>query len=107
MKADLFGNFKGFLNILDLKIGDLGLARSKRLPVREMSKDIMTLWYRAPEVMLHNLKYDISLDLWTIGVIIYEMLSGEVMFQANSEIGMLNKIFNLKGTPIFKKREPF
>ena len=59
----------------------------------------MTLWYRAPEVILDNLEYTASIDLWSAGVIIFEMLTGQYMFQGNSEIDMLFKIFHLKGTP--------
>ena len=65
-----------------------------------MTKEIMTLWYRAPEVILDNLKYSPAIDLWSAGTIIYEMLTGENMFRGNSEIDMLFKIFHLKGTPI-------
>ena len=83
-----------------MKVGDLGLARQRRIPGKAMTKEIMTLWYRAPEVMLNNLKYDTSLDLWTAGTIIYEMLAGVPMFKADSEIGMLMAIFKVKGTPI-------
>ena len=59
----------------------------------------MTLWYRAPEVILDNLEYTAAIDLWSAGVIIFEMLTGQYMFQGNSEIDMLFKIFYLKGTP--------
>ena len=65
-----------------------------------MTKEIMTLWYRAPEVILDNLCYSPAIDLWSAGVIIYEMLTGEHMFRGNSEIDMIFKIFHLKGTPI-------
>ena len=63
----------------------------------------MTLWYRAPEVILDNLKYSEAVDLWSAGVIIFEMLTGKVMFEGNSEIDMIFKIFNLKGTPVPEK----
>ena len=53
----------------------------------------MTLWYRAPEIMLNNLQYDSNLDIWTAGTIIYEMLVGTPMFRESSEISMLLKIF--------------
>ena len=59
----------------------------------------MTLWYRAPEVILDNLEYTASIDLWSAGVIIFEMITGQYLFQGNSEIDMLFKIFYLKGTP--------
>lgn len=64
-----------------------------------MSKEIMTLWYRAPEVILNNLYYSSEIDLWSAGVIIFEMLTGKSMFEGTSEIDMLMKIFRLKGTP--------
>lgn len=62
----------------------------------------MTLYYRAPEVILNNLNYTNEIDLWSAGVIIYEMLTGDYLFKANSEIEMLFKIFHLKGTPVSK-----
>jgi cell division cycle 2-like protein len=65
-----------------------------------MTKEIMTLWYRAPEVLLDNLLYTKEIDLWSAGTIIYEMLTGTQMFRANSELDMIIQILNLKGTPI-------
>ena len=65
-----------------------------------MTKEVMTLWYRAPEVILDNLFYTQSIDLWSVGCIIFEMLTGEHLFKGNSEIDMLFKIFSFKGTPI-------
>ena len=64
-----------------------------------MTKEIMTMWYRAPEVFMDNLKYSTQIDLWSIGVMIFEMLTGSNMFQGKSEIDMIIKIFKLKGTP--------
>ena len=63
-----------------------------------MTKEIMTLWYRAPEVLLDNLAYSKHIDLWSVGVIIFEMLCGTQMFRANSEIDMIIKILNLLET---------
>ena len=83
-----------------MKIGDFGLAKSQEYPLIAHTKEVMTLWYRAPEVILNNLKYSEAIDLWSAGVIIFEMLTGKTMFQGNSEIDMIFKIFNLKGTPV-------
>ena len=88
------------LQNLTLKIGDFGLAKAQEFPLQKMTKEIMTLWYRAPEVILDNLSYSPAIDLWSVGVIIFQMLIGRVMFQGESDIDMLIKIFNLKGTPI-------
>ena len=67
--------------------------------MQPMSKEIMTLWYRAPEVLLSNLEYTKAIDLWSVGIIIFELLTGRNLFEATSEIDMLFKIFWLKGTP--------
>lgn len=68
------------LHNLTLKIGDFGLSKAQEFPLQQMTKEIMTLWYRAPEVILNNLSYSPVIDLWSAGVIIFQMLTGEVMF---------------------------
>ena len=64
-----------------------------------MTKEVSTLWYRAPEVLLDNLKYSHAVDMWSIGTIIHEMLYGEKMFRGLSEIEQILTIFKKKGTP--------
>jgi serine/threonine protein kinase len=76
------------------------LAKAQEYPLVVHTKEVMTLWYRAPEIILDNLKYSQAVDLWSAWVIIFEMLTGNVMFQGNSEIDMIFKILNLKGTPV-------
>jgi serine/threonine protein kinase len=51
-----------------------------------MTKEVSTLWYRAPEVLLNNLAYSHPIDIWSVGTIIYEMLNGTKMFKGMSEI---------------------
>lgn len=92
-------NWKDCIHQAQLKIADFGLSRTQENPSLPMTKEIMTLWYRAPEVILDNLTYTKEIDLWSAGVIIFEMLTGSHMFEATSEIDMLMKIFRLKGTP--------
>lgn len=72
----------------------------EEFPLVMQTKEIMTLWYRAPEVLLDNLCYNKSIDLWSAGAIIYEMLTGEHLFRATSEIELIVKILQLKGTPV-------
>jgi serine/threonine protein kinase len=91
--------FRSTINQLSIKIGDFGLSRQQEYPLLPKTKEIMTLWYRAPEVLLDNLKYSKEIDIWSVGVIIFEMLAQQQMFRGNSEIDMLFQIFNLKGTP--------
>lgn len=85
---------------IKLKIADFGLSKAQEFPFEKMTKEIMTLWYRAPEVILNNLNYTPAIDYWSVGLIIFDMLIGESMFCGCSEIEMLFKIFNLKGTPV-------
>jgi serine/threonine protein kinase len=67
-------------------VGDFGLSRFLALPGRPMTKEVSTLWYRAPEVLLNNLAYSHPIDIWSVGTIIYEMLNGTKMFKGMSEI---------------------
>lgn len=77
-----------------------------------MTKEIATLHYRAPEVILDNLSYTQAVDMWAIGCVIYQCLTGLVPFEGNTEMGYLIEIFKRKGTPseksnIFFKNSPF
>ena len=67
-----------------------------------MSKEIETLWYRSPELLLGTTRYDLSVDVWSIGCIFYELAEGEVLFQTESEIGQIFEIMKLLGNPSMK-----
>ena len=85
-----------------IKIGDFGLSRIISNPYRTLSKEIETLWYRAPELLLGEIHYDTGVDTWSLGCILYELVEGKVLFQGESEIGQLFKIFEYCGTPSIK-----
>ena len=55
-------------------------------PPRTMTKEIQSLWYRAPEVIMGNLHYTQAVDMWSMGVILFEMLGGTIPFKGSSEI---------------------
>ncbi|EZG56503.1 cyclin-dependent protein kinase-like serine/threonine kinase family catalytic domain protein [Gregarina niphandrodes] len=82
-----------------IKIGDFGLARYNHDPSRTLTHEVVTLWYRPPEVLLGDCRYDRSVDLWSCGCIIAEMLTGRPLFPGDSEIDTLFKIFLALGTP--------
>ena len=82
-------------------ICDFGLARPMRMTDIEMTQAIQSLWYRAPEALLRNTHYSFCVDYWSIGVIAFELVHGKAMFQGESEIDMILKIFQDKGTPVF------
>lgn len=82
-----------------LKLADFGLARGFGIPVRHYTHEVVTLWYRAPEVLLGARKYGCPVDMWSIGCIFAEMVRGTALFQGDSEIDQLHKIFQVLGTP--------
>ncbi|AQL06421.1 Putative cyclin-dependent protein kinase family protein [Zea mays] len=52
-----------------LKIADLGLSRAITVPVKKYTHEILTLWYRAPEVLLGATHYSTPVDIWSVGCI--------------------------------------
>ncbi|KAJ2845566.1 hypothetical protein J3B02_004645, partial [Coemansia erecta] len=84
----------------DLKLGDFGLARAFGIPVRSYSHEVVTLWYRAPDVLLGSRQYDTSIDIWSIGCIFAEMSTGRPFFAGASIDSQILQIFRIKGTPI-------
>jgi len=82
-----------------LKIADFGLAREFGSPIRPYSEGVVTLWYRAPELLLGSKIYSTAIDIWSVGCIFAEIISREVLIPGSSEIDQLDKIFKLFGTP--------
>jgi cyclin-dependent kinase len=82
-----------------LKIADLGLARAFTLPMKKYTHEILTLWYRAPEVLLGATHYSTAVDMWSVGCIFAELVTNQAIFQGDSELQQLLHIFKLFGTP--------
>uniref|UniRef100_A0A7S0R1R8 cyclin-dependent kinase n=1 Tax=Pyramimonas obovata TaxID=1411642 RepID=A0A7S0R1R8_9CHLO len=82
-----------------LKLADFGLARAFGIPIRTYTHEVVTLWYRAPEILLGARHYSTPVDLWSIGCIFYEMVTQKPLFPGSSEIEQLYKIFKVLGTP--------
>lgn len=82
-----------------VKIADFGLGRIVSVKLHTMSKEIETLFYRSPELILGTQKYDFSVDVWSLGCIFYQVCEHRVLFEGDSEIGMLFSIFRQCGTP--------
>ncbi|KAI9320600.1 protein serine/threonine kinase [Dichotomocladium elegans] len=83
----------------ELKLGDFGLARAFGIPVRSYSHEVVTLWYRAPDVLMGSRQYSTSIDLWSAGCIFAEMASGRPLFPGSSIPDQLQRIFKVLGTP--------
>jgi non-specific serine/threonine protein kinase len=82
-----------------LKLGDFGLARAFGIPVNTFSNEVVTLWYRAPDVLLGSRMYSTSIDIWSAGCIMAEMYTGRPLFPGTNNEDQLQKIFRLLGTP--------
>ncbi|KAJ3680977.1 hypothetical protein LUZ60_015466 [Juncus effusus] len=86
-----------------LKIADLGLGREFRIPLKSYTHEIVTLWYRAPEVLLGTTHYSTGVDMWSVGCIFAEMARRQALFAGDSELQQLLHIFRLLGTPSEKE----
>jgi len=82
-----------------LKIADFGLARAFSLPIKTLTHEIETLWYRAPEVLLGQKQYSLGVDIWAVGCIFAELTEKKPLFCGDSEIDQIFKIFQFHGTP--------
>lgn len=84
---------------LRLKIADFGLARAFTVPVPKYTHEVVTVWYRPPEILLGCTLYSVPVDLWSIGCVFAEMATGAPLFGGDSEIDTIFKIFQKLGTP--------
>lgn len=86
-----------------IKVADFGLSRSVGIPVRIYTHEVVTLWYRAPEILLGAPRYAAAVDVWAIGCILAEIVLKQSLFRSDSEIDQLFQIFRLLGTPTEKQ----
>jgi len=82
-----------------LKLADFGLSRSFDVPVKPITQEVVTLWYRAPEILLGDRYYSTPVDIWSIACIFVELVTRRPLFPGDSEIDQLFKIFRALGTP--------
>uniref|UniRef100_A0A8D0AGT0 cyclin-dependent kinase n=1 Tax=Sander lucioperca TaxID=283035 RepID=A0A8D0AGT0_SANLU len=83
----------------ELKLADFGLARAKSVPTKTYSNEVVTLWYRPPDVLLGSTEYSTPIDMWGVGCILNEMATGHPMFPGATVKEELHLIFRLLGTP--------
>ncbi|CAG5095879.1 Oidioi.mRNA.OKI2018_I69.XSR.g14381.t1.cds [Oikopleura dioica] len=82
-----------------LKIADFGLARSFGTPRKPSTPKVVTLWYRAPEVLFGDSIHTTAMDLWSAGCVLSELLLHDPLFPARNEIELIDKIIDTIGSP--------
>ncbi|XP_045584861.1 cyclin-dependent kinase 5 [Procambarus clarkii] len=84
----------------ELKLADFGLARAFGIPVRCYSAEVVTLWYRPPDVLFGAKLYNTSIDMWSAGCIFAELANaGRPLFPGSDVDDQVKRIFKLLGTP--------
>ncbi|VDK57242.1 unnamed protein product [Anisakis simplex] len=82
-----------------IKIADFGLARFFGSPNRNYTHQVVTRWYRAPELIYAARSYGVGVDMWAVGCIIAELLLRVPIFPGESDLDQLVKIYHIMGTP--------
>uniref|UniRef100_A0A5B7ADH0 Protein kinase domain-containing protein n=1 Tax=Davidia involucrata TaxID=16924 RepID=A0A5B7ADH0_DAVIN len=83
-----------------LKIGDFGLATFFQPDQNQpLTSRVVTLWYRAPELLLGSTEYGVAIDLWSAGCILAELFAGKPIMPGRTEVEQMHKIFKLCGSP--------
>ena len=88
-----------------IKIADFGLARAFSIPIKPYTKDVVTLYYRAPELLLKMNEYATPIDVWSVGCIFAELAMKRPLFQGQNELHQIREIFRILGTPTEERWE--
>lgn len=82
-----------------LKLADFGLARAIGIPFKALTDEVVTLWYRPPDVLLGSKNYSTNIDIWGVGCILAELCTGKPLFPGTDEENQLKLIFSIMGPP--------
>ncbi|ESQ49913.1 hypothetical protein EUTSA_v10020289mg [Eutrema salsugineum] len=93
--ANILVNNKGVLKLADFGLANIVTPRNKN----QLTSRVVTLWYRAPELLMGSTSYSVSVDLWSVGCVFAEILTGRPLLKGRTEIEQLHKIYKLSGSP--------
>uniref|UniRef100_A0A8C8C5C7 Cyclin-dependent kinase 7 n=2 Tax=Salmoninae TaxID=504568 RepID=A0A8C8C5C7_ONCTS len=82
-----------------LKLADFGLAKAFGSPNRVYTHQVVTRWYRSPELLFGARMYGVGVDMWAVGCILAELLLRLPFLAGDSDLDQLSKIFEALGTP--------
>ncbi|KAI9046541.1 hypothetical protein LZ554_009287 [Drepanopeziza brunnea f. sp. 'monogermtubi'] len=83
----------------EVKLGDFGLARSFSDPYRLMTSNVITRWYRPPELLFGAKHYSGAVDIWSVGLVFAELVIRTPYIAGDTEVGQVNLICQAVGTP--------
>lgn len=86
---------------ITFQLADFGLARGCQIALRgnQFTHEVVTLWYRPPEILLGGSEYDDRVDVWSMLCTLYQYATERPLFPGDSEVNQLHKIFSILGTP--------
>ncbi|KAJ4826295.1 hypothetical protein Tsubulata_004046 [Turnera subulata] len=93
--SNILVNNEGILKLADFGLANVLSSRNKQ----QLTSRVVTLWYRAPELLMGSTSYGVSADLWSIGCVLAEILTGKPFIKGRTEVEQLHKIFKLCGSP--------
>ena len=82
-----------------VKLADFGLARGFGIPVNAFSSEVVTLWYRPPDILLGSTSYTTPIDMWSVGCIMAELILLFPLFTGKNNEDQIKRIFKVLGTP--------
>ena len=82
-----------------LKLADFGLAKKASFLQRRKSNSIVSLWYRAPEIILGSEDYLLGVDIWSLGCLFGELMQTKPVYYCKSDEEVLDRAFRMMGTP--------
>ncbi|XP_072552475.1 cyclin-dependent kinase-like 4 [Salminus brasiliensis] len=90
-----------------VKLCDFGFARTMAAPGEVYTDYVATRWYRAPELLVGDAKYDKAVDVWATGCLFVEMMTGVPLFPGDSDIDQLYHIIRCLGSLTSRQQEIF
>ena len=90
----------------ELKLADFGLARSTFIPVDSLSTEVITRWYRPPEILQGNKNYGFPVDVWSAGCVVVEMITGQPLFMCDTNQELMDKVIALFGSKVVEEAFP-
>lgn len=85
--------------LFEVKLADFGLGRTFSSELRPYSQEVVTLWYRAPELLIGTTQYITAVDMWSIGCVFFEILTKNVLFKGTCVKTQTLAIFQTLGLP--------